>query len=318
MKLLSLFLALVLALAAPASAVSAQSQNAPDDDLDYSQLIWNGLWSGVNVDLGASYTTSSTMGQTVSTGTASNGTYAALGDSVAAGVGLPSTAPVPADYTRCGRTAESYPYLVAGRMNMPLAHTACSGATVGDLFTRQRSGSPNLPAQLDTAFTGGKPGLITITAGANDAHWVQFLYSCYNYDCATASTTTLANAYLAALQVKLVAAFTSIKARSGTNPPRTLITGYYNPVSASCSTTYPSVTPQEVNWMTAEVNALNQTIRDVASLYSFVTYVPINFTGHDVCSPASWIQGRNDRQPFHPTAQGQRAMADAVLTALGR
>jgi lysophospholipase L1-like esterase len=184
------------------------------------------------------------------------------------------------------------------------------------------------------AFANGTPDLLTITAGANDAQWTYFLRYCYTNDCASGaipfaasqgcvpdkltsiSTTNLANCYLAALQLKLVGAFWAIQHYSGGNPPTTVVTGYYDPLSAACSAKYPAITPAEVAWMHAEVNALNGTISQVAAQYPFVRYAPVDFTGHDVCSDDSWIQGLGSAQPFHPTTRGQQEIAAAVLRQL--
>lgn len=297
--------------------------------------IWQGLWAGANGNIAA--TADRTAANSTVQARASappQQRYAALGDSVAAGVGLSSLSQVPADYARCGRTTQAYPYIVAKQRNLQLNHVACSGATAGDLYTKQRSGSPNLPSQLSVAFAGGKPDLLTITAGANDAQWNYFLRYCYVGDCANGSipfsasqgcfpdsfnsisTTNLANCYLGALQLKLIGAFWSIQYYSGGTPPKTIVTGYYNPLSDACTKVTPKITAAEIAWMTAEVNALNGTIKQVAAMYPFVTYVPVDFSGHDVCSTDSWVQGVGSPQPFHPTARGQQAIAQAVLGAL--
>jgi lysophospholipase L1-like esterase len=330
--------ALLLPFATIAPVGAQSTQSGGDNTSDGRNIIWEGLWAGANLELGSGFggtRTSSTTpsGAGTSRTSASSGTYAALGDSVAAGVGLPTISDVPSGYQRCGRTAEAYPNIVASRMNLPLNHVACSGATAGDLFTKQRSGSPNLPSQLSTAFASGTPELITITAGANDAHWLQFLQYCYTNDCANGqispanastcpitdfTTTSFANCYLAILQLKLITALATIQYRSDNHPPTTVVTGYYNPISTACSTQYPSVTTEEIRWMTAEVDALNQTIRQVVELYSFARFAPVDFTGHDVCSSSSWIQGLGARQPFHPTVRGQQEIASSVLNALGR
>jgi lysophospholipase L1-like esterase len=170
---------------------------------------------------------------------------------------------------------------------------------------------PNPPAQLSNAFANGSPQLMTITAGANDAHWASFLRTCYVSDCATNATTLTANTYLTLLKGKLALAMQDIQARSGNNRPEVVITGYYNPISANCVSS--QITPSEITWLTNETTALNQVIQAAASHYSFATFVPINFTGHDLCSNNPWTQGLNDPAPFHPTTEGQQAVADAIL-----
>lgn len=335
-----------------AAQSTATCVNQQQSGTKASNAIVSGLWAGLHLDWGGSYTlagdkvnssgagcttapvssrttigtsTTATTNRTTTPSTATTAptpatanAYVALGDSVAAGVGLPNVSQVPANERRCGRTQNAYSYEVARTLNLSLVHIACSGATAGDLVTKQRSGGPNQTAQLDRAFAGGKPQLITITAGANDANWVRFVRTCYAANCATRTQTTLANASLVTLQAKLLAVFESIMARSQGNPPQVIMTGYYNPISPACTTVSTRITPEEIVWMTASVSAINKTIEDVVRLYPFARFAPVDYTGHDVCSNASWVQGLNDPQPFHPTAQGQSAIAQAVLAARNR
>jgi len=241
-------------------------------------------------------------------------TYAALGDSVAAGLGLPLTGEggTAAD---CGRSAKAYPYLVAQKRDLTLTNIACSGATAGDLVTRQSVAGTEVPAQLTTAFKNGTPGVISITAGANDAHWTTFLGKCYATTCGSKADTLVANGYLKVLQLKLYYMFGSIQRRSHGKPPKTILTGYYNPISSACTSVSSRFTASEVTWVTGEINALNQTIKNVTAHYSFAKYVPVDFTGHDICAATPWIQGANTPAPFHPTEQGQAAIARSVLSA---
>lgn len=293
----------------PAATAHAHAQSG-------GSIIWSGLWAGSNFDL-SSLGFTAPAGAPAPASPASQKIYAALGDSVAAGLGLPgSTAPTGTD-TQCGRSPQAYSYSVASRVNLPLLHAACSGATVGDLFTRQGVSGPNIAPQLDSAFSRGTPQLITITAGANDAHWDEFIRACYYTSCANQVATWTANAYLVSLQAKLYAAFSSITYRSGGYPPTVVITGYYNPLSAACTQYQSNLTADEITWLTGETNALNQTIQNVAARYSFVKYAPVDFTGHDICSADSYVQGLAGPAPFHPTAAGQQVIAASVLRALG-
>ncbi len=268
--------------------------------------------AGSSQPVASSQTTVSPVLTPVATTQGITGTYVALGDSVAAGLGLAgSSSDVP-----CGRSSQAYPTIVAQRLGLPLTTLACRGATVGDLVTQQHVVGPNPPAQLNGAFAAGTPQLITITAGANDAHWAGFIRACYITNCARESYTTAANAYLTLLQAKLYYALTSIQARSGDSPPQVLLTGYYNPLSQSCAAQQTAVSSAELSWIQQETDKLNTTLQNVTSHYSFVRFVPISFTGHDICSPSPWVQGVNDPAPFHPTATGQQAIASAILSAV--
>lgn len=312
---------------------TAQGQvGAPATNNNVSgSIIWQGLWNGANFNLGNLFGSPAPTPAPTPTPTpsptpqptptpappATSGTYAALGDSVAAGLGLPAGTS-PAGHPQCRRSSQAYGQTVASTMGLRLNHAACSGATAGDLFTKQGVPGPNITAQLDTAFAGGKPGLITITAGANDAHWDEFIRACYATNCSNSATTILANTYLVSLQTKLHVALQSISARSAGSSPTVILTGYYNPLSASCTQFQSNITAEEITWLTAETNALNQTIQNVSRHYSFARFSPVDFTGHDICSSSSWVQGLADPAPFHPTATGQQAIAQSVLRSLGR
>lgn len=285
------------------TVASAQSNNA----------ILCGLRYGANLDfsggLGCNNTASSPAKPT-------SNTYVALGDSVAAGLGLLPAATGTSTDAQCGRSTAAYPNTVATNLGLPLITAACSGATAGDLFTKQSVSGPNIAAQLDTAFANGTPKVISITAGANDAHWAEFIRLCYATNCNTSNYTYAYRAYLAVLKAKLTYAFADIYTRSGGKPPKVVVTGYYNPLSTACTTQQQNITSGEISWLTTATASLNQTIQNAAGTYaSFVHYVPVSFAGHDICSSQPWVQGVNDPAPFHPTAAGQAVIAKAVTAA---
>jgi lysophospholipase L1-like esterase len=108
----------------------------------------------------------------------------------------------------------------------------------------------------------------------------------------------------------------TIQLRSRSNPPQVILTGYYNPVSPVCAEVQTAITPAEIEWITTQTTALNQRIQDVADRYEFVDFAPVDFTEHDLCSSDSWVQGLSDTAPAHPTAEGQQAIAAAVIAKL--
>jgi lysophospholipase L1-like esterase len=296
-------------------------------------LIACGLWAGTNLNFNisnpsanctsnpsaqpsaTSQPTASTSQNSSPSGTASPA-YVALGDSVAAGFGLPLFPNGNTIGRECGRSPKAYPYIVAKKLHSPIKNYACSGATAGDLVTYQHVNGPNPRPQLDNAFSHGTPKLITITAGANDAHWQYLIKECYVADCATSFNTTVADGFLYVLQAKLNVDMYSIENRSNGNPPQIILTGYYDPLSQQCSQIQHNITPQELHWIDAETGALNQTIRQVANNYDFVTFAPVDFSGHDLCSSNPWIQGLHDNAPFHPTAKGQQQIAHDVMAKI--
>ncbi len=275
-----------------------------------SNAIRCGLWTGANFQLSASESCPSNSEPIPQTNK-----YVALGDSVAAGLGLDELVDAPAEDVRCGRTGQSYATTVARELQLTLTHAACSGATAGDLVTKQGVSGPNITAQLDTAFSGGIPKLITITAGANDVHWDEFIRLCYQTNCATRTATAGAEAYLYALKLKLNYALNSVEQRSnGSTPPIVIITGYYNPISTPCVDDQ-RITAAEVDWVSVRTEQLNNLLENTAKNYSFVRFAPVEFSGHDICSADSWVQGADDAAPLHPTAKGQTVIAESVLAA---
>ena len=213
----------------------------------------------------------------------------------------------------CGRTFEAYVYEVANSRGMHVTHLACSGATMGDLFTQQGVSGPNVEPQLDIAFINGTPELITITAGANDIHWDDFLRKCYSSTCGTSADERIASGLFAVLELKMQLVFSDIERRSSGSPPEVIMTGYYNPLSDHCAEIEPRLTLDEIAWLDEQTALLNQTLEDAARQSSFVDFVPIDFSGHDICSDDPWVQTLDDPAPFHPTARGQQAIAEAVL-----
>lgn len=312
---------------APAHADSGNTNNSNNPP-----SISCGLWAGASLDINNLYpcygnnaaqsanNTQPANPQPTNPGNPGQAyTYAALGDSVAAGLGLPLANNASSEDMRCGRSPYGYPNLVASALNVPLHNLSCSGATAGDLFTQQHISGPNPAAQLSQAFAGGTPQLITITAGANDAHWADFLRACYARNCTTNAYTLAANAYLVALQVKMAYALHDVASLSGSgNPPQVIITGYYNPLSPNCASGQSNITSSELTWLSAETNALNQTLERTASGFSFARFVPVDFSGHELCSQQPWVQGLTNAAPFHPTAEGQQMIANDVLSAMGQ
>lgn len=249
----------------------------------------------------------------------SGGTYAALGDSVAAGLGLPLPANADASTTACGRSSQGYPNLVTSSMNLSLLNVSCSSTTMGDLLTSENVGGVEQSPQLDQAFAHGTPKVISITSGANDIEWSFFLKQCYVTNCADMTNTVAVNGLLVALQAKMLATLSSIQARSHGTPPRTVVTGYYQPVSTACvQQSNGQLTSAEVQWIQGATNALNQTLKQTTQQFSFARFAPVSFAGHDACSSNPWVQMINAPAPFHPTAQGQQVIARDVEAAMNQ
>jgi lysophospholipase L1-like esterase len=327
----------VVAAHGPTHGVSDQPPTSEQD------MVWQGMWAGANFVIinsttvisnpnvngttkpYASHTSTSNTSKYASTASSRSSTspststapatppptnqnlYVALGDSIAAGAGLPAGAAATQTDTKCKRSPLAYPNWVAQAQGMTLLHLACSGAKTSDV---------NRSKQLKAAFASGTPRLISITAGANDAQWVAFLKKCYSTRCGTESDTRIVAAYQKALQSRLHKLLLNISLYSGDRPPIVVLTGYYNPLSTNCSAIEPRFSTLEMAWVSEQLGILNKTIEDASAQYQFAKFAPISFAGHDVCSSDPWVQGRADNAPFHPTAEGQQVIANQVLRVL--
>lgn len=251
--------------------------------------------------------------------------YVALGDSVAAGLGY--GVGIVGDEDRvCGRSPEAYAYHVADQLNERLSGTklhvapqvvACQGATTRNLLEAQAIGGISVRPQLDRAFEGSRPALLTITSGANDAHWASFIGACFApTNCNTPENDAALQTHINTMTLDMSAAMQSIKTRSPFLPPLVITTGYYTPVSLQCVN--PNFTADEVAWVQQSTAKLNDAIDDASQgSYWFARFAPVNFEGHDICSADSWIQRPGEQAPFHPTPRGQEEIANAVLHSVG-
>jgi lysophospholipase L1-like esterase len=259
------------------------------------------------------------QGQTVQAGSVVSGIYVAMGDSVAAGAGLPALPNATATDESCDRSPQAYPYLIAERLQTQLVHTACSGAKTDEgIYGNQVRQGVSVPPQLDAAFAGGAPQVMTVTIGANDVRWTQFIRQCYVTRCGLAVDNARMKIYRADLRIELTRMLAGIEANGQGNPPRVLMSGYYSPVATVDCFTGDRITSAEAAWLTQQTANLNQAIRSVVPLFDFAEFVPLDFTGHEVCSNDPWVQGLEAEAPIHPTAAGHSAIAESFLGAMGR
>ena len=245
------------------------------------------------------------------------GRYLALGDSVAAGIGL-------ADYndsSACNRTKQAYPNLVAKELNYQLMSVACSGATTAaGLIGAQDVNKLAVTDQITTALTTKKPKLITITIGANDARWTSFIQKCYAATCGSDSDTAAVEAGIATSSSNLKNALERIKSTYPSSQPLVMLTGYYKlfavqPALASCTETT-NLEAVELDWIRQLQTSIDSSLQTVAGEYSFVSFVPLSFDGHELCSDTPWVQGLSAKAPFHPTEAGQQAIADQIVAVV--
>jgi lysophospholipase L1-like esterase len=243
---------------------------------------------------------------------AQTGRAVALGDSVAAGTGLPtdSSDPAAAD---CHRSRQAWPNLVARRLGLRLTNLACSGASIPDGVL-----APAGRAQIN--LLPPSPRLAMVTVGANDVGYRDFISLCYLWRCSIGSIDLLSQKWLADFQSNLRVLFNRLRPVH-----RVLATTYYDPFGTSNCLAVPAmlISKAELGWLQRGVTRLNRIIKTVAQGYANVRVVPIDpaFNGHRLCSAHTWVFGPSVlslSRPFHPTSQGQRRIATLALQVYHR
>jgi lysophospholipase L1-like esterase len=162
--------------------------------------------------------------------------YVALGDSIAAGQGLPSRpAPNP-----CARSSKAYPVLLAANPSFvpsgtPSRSVACTGATTQDVLnTAQNVNGSTVPAQL-AQIQGLRLGTVTVTVGVDNLDWTHRLTVCLTQGlsaCKKFQKPILAG--IATVRSQVGAIVSRVVAQGAT---RVIVTGYYDPFPTTSVTT---------------------------------------------------------------------------------
>jgi len=101
--------------------------------------------------------------------------YVALGDSYAAGLGLPSDPDQPV--SGCAQGLDNYPRVLATLTGLSLTDMSCSAAETKNLIgDPQNPGGGTNPVQTDAL--SAKTRVVTITIGGNDLGFINLLTSC--------------------------------------------------------------------------------------------------------------------------------------------
>jgi len=264
------------------------------------------------------------------------GSYAALGDSYTAGLGIPEQTGATAG---CGQSTSSYPYLVARSLRLELTDVSCSSATIADMTAAQPTGDGTNPAQLSALSSG--TALVTVSIGGNDIGLIDIVTKCTELDLVPAlipgrgsSTLTPCEDFytsggtdqirqrIQAVTGHLADTLTQIRERAP--HARVYVVGYPDLLPAGgggCGGAL-GITAGDIAFLNREEVRLNGALEQVARAAGdgYVdTYTPSQ--GHDACSaPASrWLEPlltTSAAAPLHPNAAGERAMADAVVEAV--
>ncbi len=253
--------------------------------------------------------------------------YVVLGDSYAAGPGIPQQV---GDPPGCARSDHNYAHLVAPSLRQSAFRDAsCIGAVTSDIASPQShdvGSSPN-PAQLDSLDANTR--VVTLQVGGNDIGFSEIAYRCAAYnpgatpcqDNYVRNGTDELSRRIAAVAPRVTDVLRRIHARSP--HARIYVVGYPAILPDSGTGCWPRLpyADPDVPYLRAVQRGLNAMLRARAKANRGIyvdTYKPS--IGHDACQPQAvrWVEPVFDASgvPLHPNAAGMEGMASAVLAAV--
>lgn len=229
-------------------------------------------------------------------------TYAALGDSYAAGVGGGDR------IDSCWRADRGYPVQVARATRTDVAYAACIGATVDDVRATQ------------LAALGADTEWVTVTIGGNDIGFVPVLVAAASPAWLNDSTDDIDTA-LRTLRDDLPGSLRGLFAEVHDRVPdaTVVVTGYprlFDREDCQLVTFFTEAETVRLDEAAEELSAVIRTEAQAAG-FGFVDVLE-PFVGHAICDDPAWIHGVSLplEESFHPTPAGHDAYTAAVLRGL--
>lgn len=260
---------------------------------------------------------------------ATQGGYAALGDSFSSGEGAYALPEDLAPGNRCHRTSRSYAHTVARTFEFAggTRFSACAGARTEHFFAA-KAGEPPQLEQVDAGTS-----LVTLSIGGNDLGFTSVLAGCI-LRLPWSGACERQDAALEARKPALRTALTEIVRGLEERAPRARIVllGYPRLFGERRGEAFDNLSVADQHWLNAQGKELNDLIRDVAQAADrelvqrgapgSVEFIDVYgaFTGHEVGSDVPYVNGLDvdlkafkvEFQSFHPNAAGYAALAELV------
>ncbi|QQS18727.1 hypothetical protein IPL68_01430 [Candidatus Saccharibacteria bacterium] len=237
-----------------------------------------------------------------------------LGDSRAAGAGLPATSPSAPYDLACTRSSAATVNPLAYVLTSTPYNYACSGATTKNLWQPQTAinGSvvPSQLSQVPVAVLNNSTTLITLQSGPNDVGWIAWLIKCIQSTCGSTEDSFAIKGQIDTYKNDLRFGLATLGQLA--NKSTVLVGGVYDPFvgSQQLASAY-GLTTAEYAWVKAAVSVMNtatsEAVTEFSSAYP-VKYVAINLTNP---YELQWINSHP--APFHPTVYGQSIIAQSFL-----
>ena len=239
-----------------------------------------------------------------------------IGDSTAAGAGLPAVRNASRADQACGRSTDSYAEDLARSNGWQVMNLACNSATISQgLLGPEGRGGETEPAQIDAAARATHASAIIVSVGADDLDWSAMLRLCaVARTCNDKATTAYFQQQLHSFSKNYLQLLDELAALP--NHPQVIINRYYNPFDPQLTClSRVGMTPAKMRTLSSRLATLNAVLAKGAAEFGFTSVKP-DFTGHQLCTTQPYVQGLGDAAPFHPTAMGQLAIALADQAAL--
>lgn len=239
-----------------------------------------------------------------------------LGDSTAAGLGGLIPPDAEPDDIACERSSIAFAEILARVNQWNVDNLACSGATVDEgILGVQLTGDRRIAPQVAVAKRATDAEVVIVNVGANDLGWSTLVFLC-------AASSSCDNRGLTALFQRSLDDFTQdyyellrqLSALPG--DPLVLVNRYYSPFDPSldCLESL-GLTGDKLEVLLDRLDALNEVLAAGAEAFGHRTVQP-DFTGHELCTDQSYVQGPDDPAPLHPNARGHLVIALADERAL--
>lgn len=239
-----------------------------------------------------------------------------LGDSTAAGAGLPAVAGATRIDHDCGRSSDSYAADLATANGWDVLNLACNGATIREgILGSQQHGGQQLPPQFSVTQRASGAQVVIVSVGSDDLGWSAMLAYCATAPtCNDQATTAYFQQQLASFSKDYLELLSRLAALPG--DPRVVVNQYYDPFGAQpgCLSQV-GLTGSKLTTLSSRLAALNAVLAKGAAQFGFSSPQP-EFAGHELCTAQPYVQGLNSAAPFHPTGMGQLAIALADQAAL--
>jgi GDSL-like Lipase/Acylhydrolase family len=239
-----------------------------------------------------------------------------IGDSTAAGAGLPLVADASHIDRACGRSSDSYAEDLARAHSWRVMNLSCNSATISHgLLGPESKDGLSVPAQLGTTLRAQDASVVIVSVGADDLKWSAIAaYCAVAPRCNDRASTAYFQQKLAAFSKDYFQLLTELATLHGR--PSVIINLYYNPFGNSLRCIAGrGLTAAKVAILGSRIATLNKVLSTGAAEFGYASVQP-SFAGHQLCSPQPYVQGAGDQAPFHPTELGQLAIALADQVAL--